>query len=262
MVAALGPAGYTRADVDAYFRHLSDLALFSVAAFRSGLQGAGLERYWGDPSPALDPYHRALERGRGALMVCPHLIGHELLAGAAAAKLPVTVLVRRSADPRYEALKSRWYAALGLEVVHRPWRSPDDGGLAEMTAAVRALRANRVLALTPDLVRRPGTGVNVRLFGRDVELPAGAFYLAVRVGAPLLCSFFHEERGRYLARTDEPMAIEPRGDRDRDVAALAQEWTGRFERFARAHPDMWQFWLDKRWRRWLTAGPPRGVRAR
>src|SRR5438552_18616485 len=138
MAAALGPAGYTRAHVDAYFRHLSDLALFSMAAFRSGLQGAGLDRYWDDPGPALDPYHRALERGRGALMVCPHLIGHELLAGAAAAKLPVTVLVRRSADPRYEALKSRWYAALGLEVVHRPWRSPDDGGLAEMTAAVRA----------------------------------------------------------------------------------------------------------------------------
>ena len=58
-----------------------------------------------------------------------------------------------------------------------------------MAAALRALRRNHVLAMTPDLVQRPGTGVPVTLFGRMVELPAGAFFLAVRTGAPLLPSF-------------------------------------------------------------------------
>ena len=38
-----------------------------------------------------------------------------------------------------------------------------------------------------------------------------------------------------------------------DIAGAAQEWADRFERFVRAHPDMWQFWLDKRWRRWLAS---------
>jgi lauroyl/myristoyl acyltransferase len=251
MAAALGPEGYTRDHVDAYFRHLADLAVFSAEAFRSGIRAAGVERYRIDA--LLDPYQRALQHGRGALMVCPHLIGHELLAGATAAKLPVTFLVRRSPNPEYEALKSRWYAALGVEVVYRPQRGADVGGLTEMRAAIRALRANRVLALTPDLVRRPGTGVRVRLFGRDVDLPGGAFYLAIRVGAPLFCSFFREEGGRYRAWTDEPMAIAVTGDRHLDMAVAAQEWADRFERFVRAHPDMWQFWLDKRWRRWLTS---------
>jgi lauroyl/myristoyl acyltransferase len=250
MAAALGPEGYTRDHVDAYFRHLADLAVFSAEAFRSGIHATAVERYRIDA--LLDPYHRALQQGRGALMVCPHLVGHELLAGATSAKLPVTFLVRRSPNPEYEALKSRWYAALGVEVVYRPQRGADAGGLTEMRAAVRALRANRVLALTPDLLRRPGTGVRVRLFGRDVDLPGGAFYLAVRVGAPLFCSFFQEEGGHYRAWTDEPMAIAVTGDRDRDIAVAAQEWADRFERFVRAHPDMWQFWLDKRWRRWLT----------
>jgi lauroyl/myristoyl acyltransferase len=253
MAAALGPDGYTPAHVDAYFRHLADLVVFSAAAFRSGIRSLGLERYWGDPAAPVIPYHRALERGRGALMVCPHLIGHEIVAGGSTAELPVTVLVRRSSRPEYEALKMQWYAALGVEVVHRPQRGSDDNGLAEMTAAMRALRKNRVLALTPDLIRRPGTGVPVRLFGRQAELPAGAFFLAVRAGAPLLSTFFWEEGGRYWGRTDGPMEIVSTGDRDRDVAAMAQEWTTRFERFVRAHPDMWLFWLDKRWRRWLAA---------
>lgn len=255
MAAALGPEGYTRDHVDAYFRHLANLAVFSAEAFRSGIHAVA-ERYRID---ALDPYQRALEHGRGALMVCPHLFGHELLAGAASAKFPVTFIVRRSPNPEYEALKSRWYGALGVEVVYRPQRGADAGGLTEMRAAVRALRANRVLALTPDIIRRPGTGVRVRLFGRDVDLPGGAFYLAVRVGAPLFCSFFREEGGRYQAWTDEPMAIAVTGDRDRDIAVAAQEWADRFERFVRAHPDMWQFWLDKRWRRWLTSAAPLGA---
>ena len=251
MAAALGPDGYTPAHVDAYFRHLADLLVFSLAAFRSGIHSVGLERYWTDPAAPMRPYHRALEQGRGALMVGPHLIGHELVTGGSTAELPVTVLVRRSSEPAYEALKMRWYAALGVEVVHRPQRGTDDHGLAEMAAAMRALRKNRVLALTPDLIRRPGTGVPVRLFGRRAELPAGAFFLAVRARAPLLCSFFWEENGRYRART-ESVEIVASGDRDRDVALVAQEWTTRFERFVRAHPDMWLFWLDKRWRRWLA----------
>ena len=258
MSAALGPEGYTRAHVDAYFRHLADLAVFSIAAFHGGIHAAGLQRYWTDPSEGHDPYRRALEQRRGALMVCPHLITHELMAGAASPGLPVTVLVRRSSDPGYEALKQQGYAALGLEAVHRPQRGTKGEGLAEMAAAVRTLRKNRGLALTPDLIRRPGTGVRVRLFGRDAELPSGAFFLAVRTGAPLLCSFFWEEGGRYRPRTDSPMEVTLTGDRDRDIAALAQEWAARFERFVRAHPDMWQFWLDKRWRQWL--GTPATLR--
>jgi lauroyl/myristoyl acyltransferase len=256
MTAALGPDGFTPVQVDAYFHHLADLAVFSAVAYTSGIHSDGLKRHWPDTRGPLDPYHRALARGRGALMVCPHLIGHELLAGAASAELPVTFLARRSAQPEYAALKAQWYAALGVEVVYRSRRGADAGRLAEMTAAVRTLRSNRVLAVTPDLIRRRGTGVTVQLFGRDADLPIGAFYLAARVGAPLLCSFLWEADGRYWARTDEPMEIGTTGDRDRDVQMLAQEWATRFERFVRAHPDMWQFWLDKRWRRWLTQAAP------
>lgn len=251
MAAALGPDGGRPEQVDAYFRHLGDMLVFSAAVFRDGIEANGLRRYWADPTASIAPYHRALEGGRGALMVSPHLINHELVAGGSTAELPVTVLVRRSSQPGYEALKTGWYRALGVEAIHRPQRGGDDRGLGEMTAAMRALRKNRVLALTPDLLRRPGTGVPVRLFGRRAELPAGAFFLAVRAGAPLLCTFFWEEDGLYRLRTEGPIEIVPSGDRDRDVAAMAQEWTTRFERFVRAHPDMWLFWLDKRWRRWL-----------
>ena len=36
-----------------------------------------------------------------------------------------------------------------------------------------------------------------------------------------------------------------------------QEWCRRFERFLRHHPDMWLFWLDRRWGRWIEQGSAR-----
>ena len=253
MTAALGPRGYTSTHVDAYFRHLADLVGFSAAVFRAGVHAAGVARYLADMEASIAAYRRALERGRGALMVCPHLIGHEVVAGASTAALPITVLVRAASEPAYEAIKMQWYAALGVEVVLRPRHRAADQGLTEMTAALRALRLGRVLAVTPDLLRAPGSGVTVRLFGREATLPPGAFFLAVRTGTPLLCSFFWEEGGVYRVRTDEPIEIVRTDDRDRDVADVAQAWATRFETFVREHPDMWLFWLDKRWRRWLAA---------
>ncbi|HEU4754197.1 MAG TPA: lysophospholipid acyltransferase family protein, partial [Armatimonadota bacterium] len=121
----------------------------------------------------------------------------------------------------------------------------------EMTAALRALRKNRVLALTPDLLQKPGRGIPVRLFGRQAELPAGPFFLATRTGAPLLPSFFHREAGRYRLWTHEPLSASGE-DHDAAMREMAQRWAALFEAFVREHPDMWQFWLDKRWSAWLT----------
>jgi lauroyl/myristoyl acyltransferase len=255
MQAALGPGGFEERHVRDYFSHLADLVAYSAAVYRSGIHGARLEREWVHDPASRDRYRAALAEGKGALMVCPHLIGHEVMAGSATVEFPLTVLVRKSPEPAYEALKQRWYAAMGAEVVYRPQKGSPHEGLAEITSALRVLRKNRVLALTPDLLRKPGTGIRVRLFNRDADLPAGAFFLAARTGAPLMPTFFHKEAGLYRLWTHEPLRADPGVEQERAVAALAQRWTTLFEAFVREHPDMWQFWLDKRWSRWLGVGP-------
>ncbi|MCC2668055.1 MAG: lipid biosynthesis acyltransferase [Armatimonadetes bacterium] len=247
MTAALGPDGFEARHVDQYFRHLADLFVYSAAVYRSGLRGAGLDGEWLHDPASAERYRQALAGGKGALLVCPHLIAHEIMAGSAAAELPITVLVRKSPEPEYEAVKQRWYAAVGVEVAYRPPKGSQLQSLGEMTAALRVLRKNRVLAITPDLVQKPGTGIPVTLFGRTVELPAGAFFLAVRTGAPLLPSFFHREGDRYRLWTHDPLPINSELERDAAVADAAQQWATLFEQFIREHPDMWQFWLDKRW---------------
>jgi lauroyl/myristoyl acyltransferase len=242
MRAALGPETGTSEQVRDYFRRLADLIVFSAVVYRFGIHGAGLENEWEHDSSSDIRYRDALAAGGGALMVCPHLTLHEVMAASLTDRLPITVLVRKSPDPEYEAVKQRWYAALSLEVIYRPSRDDPHGGLAEMTAALRALRKNRVLALTPDLIQRPGTGVPV----------------APHTKAALLPSFFHRQEGRYRLWAHEPLASDPGLDRDARIADMAQQWASLFESFLREHPEMWQFWLDKRWGRWLDEGGNEG----
>jgi lauroyl/myristoyl acyltransferase len=234
--------------VNDYFRHLADLAAFSAVVLERGVHDPGLAREWVHDPDAEERYAAALEKGKGVLMVCPHLIGHEIMAGTASRKAPVTAMVRKSPDAEYEAIKQRWYSALGVQIAYRPQKGAKHSALTEMTTALRALRKNQILALTPDLVQAPGTGVPVRLFNRNLELPAGPFFLAVVTGAPLMPSFFHHEGGRYRLWTHEPLRIAEDLERDAAIADAAQRWATLFEQFVREHPDMWQFWLDKRWR--------------
>jgi lauroyl/myristoyl acyltransferase len=253
MDAGLGPHPERARHIRDYVAHTADLIALSAVVFRSGVTSPLLKRFYTHDPEAHARYLRLIDAGRGILMVSPHLVGHEIMAGTVTQVLPVTVLVRRSPDEEYEALKQRWYASIGVEVAYRAQKGSQFQGLGDMTAALRALRKNRVLAITPDLVQKAGTGVPVQFLGRDLELPAGAFFLAARAGAPLVPSFFHVEDGRYRLWSYDPLSVATAEGEDRDasIARLAQEWASLFETFVREHPDMWQFWLDKRWRRWL-----------
>jgi hypothetical protein len=253
MTAALGvpPSGQT---VGRYFARLADVAAFSLLIYRAGVEAANLEAMC-EPEPgAREILDAALEAKKGGILLLPHLSGSELLGGSFTRYYPTTLVARRSPDPDYQAAKERWYQALGVGVLWRPRRATHIEGLEEMTRALRVLRKNNLLALTPDLIRSTGTGVPVQLFGRTAELPAGPFFLGARTGSPLLAGFFHYTDNRYHLSLAPPLTT-TQEDRDAAIAELAQAWATLFESFIREHPEMWQFWLDKRWSRWLQETP-------
>ncbi len=251
MGAALGPENVPRGAVDRYFRRLADLTAYGTAVIRSGARRGGFAGEWAIRPDARDRVRAALARGKGALLVSPHFVGHEVMAGVLGQDFPITFLVRESPDAEYEAIKQRWYASLGVQTVYRPGGKGRARGLGEMAAALGVLKQNRILGITPDLVRSAGSGTCVRLFGRETWLPAGAFYLAVRTDAVFLGATYHWEAGRYDLRLDPPLTLDPALDRDAAVACVAQLWADQFEARVREHPEMWQFWLDKRWSRHL-----------
>lgn len=253
MTAALGHPPRPE-QVRAYFDRLADQAAFSALVARSNLRDSGVTACWQPEPGSIERIRRSLEGGRGAVLAVPHLAGTEIAAGAVSEQIPITLLARRSHEAPYQTFKEQWYAALGVKVSWRPRRG---GGLEEVTGALRVLRSNEVLAITPDVHPKPGMGVTVRLFEREVQLPAGPFFLAVRTGAALVPVFFHHADGVYRLRSEEPLPIRD-PDRDTAVALMAQEWTALFEAWLKRYPEMWQFWLDKRWSRWLLSTARQG----
>jgi len=233
-----------------------------------GLHGAALDRqvddafasyarYWAESLrlPALSAGHVdagfsyrgidqlevALERGRGAIVALPHLGGWEW-GGAWLAHTghPVTVVVEELAPPGL----FEWFAGLrrrlGMDVVA--------AGPGAASAALRALRTNRVLCLLCDRVVGDGTGVEVEFFGERTRLPAGPVTLALRSGASLLPAavYFGAGVDDHLGVVRRPLVIE-RTERLRDdVATGTQRLAHELETLIRHAPTQWHL-LQPNW---------------
>lgn len=238
--------------VRAYFQRLGVWAGHSL-----GVYGVGLDQSLASTQFELDPHtvhhlDEAVAKGKGVVIASPHLFGHEIAAALIHRRHPVTALVRESKDAHWGQVKDRWYAdALGLETVKRPRKGSAAG---DMVAMLRALRANKVLGITPDVLTNRSTGLPVRLFRRTVHLSPGMVLLAMRSGAPLITvggRWGHDPStpSRTKARIvfSEPLDLPKGGDRDTAMHDGLQRWCDWFETNLRRSPADWLFWLDKSW---------------
>lgn len=199
----------------------------------------------GDESfAALD---RALEGGKGAIIVCMHLGNWDLGAGAAAARgYQATVVAETFPDPRLDAIVAGARRRLGMSIVKMEKAGP---------SLLRALKNNGVLAL---LIDRPvpGEGVKVEFFGEQVEVPAGPARIALRSGATVVPAAFprREPNGMPVqVLTDFGIAYKPTGDDTHDVRELTQAIMKSHERFIREYPAQWYMFREM-WPR--SAGVP------
>ncbi len=235
--------------VDRHFRLLGDWFAISLATYNRGLAKSGFAESirFDDSISRLD---RAIAQGRGAVLVSPHVICHELGAGVINRRHPVVALVRESKNPIRDAIKRRWYEATGLEVVLRSRKS---SMLADVMSYVRVLRSGKILAITPDLPAVGGSAVLVNVLGRRVSLNPGMVTLAMWSGAPMV--FCWPRRWEFMGygpdiftmSFDEPIQVAANGNRAEVLRSGTIEWARRFEEFLRRDPEYWLFWLDKRW---------------
>jgi lauroyl/myristoyl acyltransferase len=259
LAANFRAAGFAPTDdlLDRYFCRLGDWAGWSLAIYEHGLEGSGVPaRVVFDDS--VRHFDEAVARGRGVVLASPHFACHEILAALSARRHPVAAVVRESKSALHDAVKRRWYGALGLEMIHRARHS---SLVADTVSLLRVLRTGRVLGITPDVLVSGGKGVPVRLFGRAVTLSPGFAVLAQRSGAAVLTGTVEWEgrpgsrHARLRGSFHPPTVLPPAGDRERTAREALQAWCDRFEESLRVQPENWLFWLDKRWTRVLQAPP-------
>lgn len=180
----------------------------------------------------------ALERGKGAVIVCMHFGNWDLGAGAAAARgYPLTVVAETFADKRLDDMVAGARMRLGMTIVKMEKAGP---------SLVRSLRRNGLLAL---LIDRPvpGDGVKVQFFGEEVEVPAGPARLALRTGAMVVPTAFPRIRPRQMdvtTLTDFGITYARSGDEEADIRGLTQAIMHAHERFIREYPDQWYMFRE------------------
>lgn len=214
-----------------YCRYLADFVRFPA------LSPEELSAHvFGDANfEALD---KALERGRGAVIVCMHFGNWDLGAGAAAARgYPVAVVAETFGDARLDDMVTGARARLGMQIIKMDKAGP---------SLLRSLKQNGLLAL---LIDRPvpGDGVKVQFFGEEVEVPAGPARLALRSGAMVVPTAFARMSPNELAvltLTDFDIPAPLDGDEQHDVQSLTQAIMHSHERFIREYPDQWYMFRE------------------
>jgi KDO2-lipid IV(A) lauroyltransferase len=169
-----------------------DAATRRAAIAEAGRMVAETPRIWMRPAGApLDPpvqwvdaerIDRALDAGRGLLLLTPHLGAFEAIAQAYAerfgARAPMTALYRPAKKP--------WLRELEERSRTRPGLLSAPASLAGVRQMIRALRAGQCVGLLPDQVPPEGMGVFAPFFGRTAYTMTLAARLALQTGAPML----------------------------------------------------------------------------
>lgn len=176
---------------------------------------------------------RSLHRGRGTIMVLPHLGGWEWTGFwfTRVVGVPITAVVERLEPPELFEWFVDFRTSLGMHIVPL---GPDAG-----REVLRALKRNDLVCLLSDR-DIDGSGVEVTFFGERTTLPAGPATLALRTGADLVPgAMFQQPRGGHHAVVRPPLVVERRGSLRDDVARVTQDIADALESLIRIEPTQW-----------------------
>ena len=185
----------------------------------------------------------AMAKGRGVIVVAPHMGSWELACASWASAYGEIGVMVEQIEPRrlfdhVHAVRSR----MGIRVIPLSRTAARD--------ILRMLHSGRmvVLAMDRDILR---TGRKLTFFGETASFPTGPVELALKTGAPLFPAYCIRDRNdRYYAMGGPAFEVTPTADHDADVKAAMEHILGTFERYIRRYPDQWHV-LEPIW-----AGPP------
>jgi len=183
----------------------------------------------------------ALERGRGVVLLTPHLGSFEVAAQAYAERFggqhPITVLYRPARKP--------WLRELVDTARVRPGLAAAPATLAGVRQMMRALRRGAAVGLLPDQVPPEDMGVWAPFFGKPAYTMTLAARLVQQTGAALLLAWGERlPHGRGYAVHFAPFddALPAASDAQAESAAVINR---AMERLIRQHPQQYLWGYDR-----------------
>jgi KDO2-lipid IV(A) lauroyltransferase len=190
---------------------------------------------------------RAVQRGRGVIVVAGHL-GNWEMGGAylAARGLDFEAVARQMENPLFDGYLTRTRRRIGMKVIY-------DGDAVRRVP--RALRGNAVVAFLMDQGTVGLASTWVPFFGRYAKTPRGPAVFALRLDSPVFfLAPLRKPDGRFILGIEE-IPVRESGDRNADVDRIVADYTATLERWVRRTPEQY-FWHHRRWKHQQPNTPP------
>lgn len=228
------------------YRHLGRNAAEIALAPRLGRQGI-LDLY--EDVVGYELIEGALAAGTGCILTTGHVGNYELGGAYVAARgVPIDVIARRQANPKFDKYITETRAAMGMVVLQ---------DFEAVKRSARSLREGRLVAFIADQGVKGLASTFVPFFGRPAKTPRGPAVFAVRLGSPMVfAASVRLPSGRFRLQI-ESIPIADTGDREKDIDTTVACFTAALERVVRQYPEQY-FWQHRRWRRQppvVTASP-------
>ncbi len=182
---------------------------------------------------------KALEKGKGLILIISHFGNWELMAVRSAAEgLPMNAVARPLKNPFVYGYVKKLRGATGLKTIDKA------GAAREM---LKRLSNNEAVCVLIDQRQQEG-GVAVNFFARPALTSALPASLALKKDIPVISCFHYRDsdtEGRLVV--NEPFQLIRTGNEEADVIANTQMFMSEIEKEVRKQPGNW-LWMHRRWR--------------
>jgi KDO2-lipid IV(A) lauroyltransferase len=192
----------------------------------------------------VDAFSRALERGKGILVLTGHFGNWEVATIAALSRFPQMRgrihFVRRPIKPRWLDRFVSWrFRRAGFGVL------PKRGSL---DAILNALAAGDAIVFPFDQHAGPPDGIEVDFFGHPAWTFKSLALLALASDAQVLpAASWRNVDGRHVLRFEEALLPVTGADVGAEIRHNTRAYNAALERLILRHPEQW-YWVHRRWK--------------
>lgn len=197
----------------------------------------------------IEQLHRAMEPGRGVLLIGAHVGSFDALRAASTLRPDVTVRVVLDAEhsPALSAILARLNPAIAAGIIN-----PRKGGTAVALEIGAALSQGALVTMLGDRGRPENPTASVRFLGRAAEFPTAPWQIAAALHVPIvLCAGLFRGGNRYdlhFETLTERLQLD-RAERQQQLRAVIQDFADRLAALLRIAPYNWfnfyDFWNER-----------------
>ena len=184
-------------------------------------------------------YHRAMEKGKGVLLLTAHMGNWELFTVIAhMAGIPANVVYRPLDSQALDEAVKQIRCRFGAELI------PTKRAFFRI---VKALKKKECVAMLMDQNVDYYNGVFADFFERRACTNKGMAVMALRTEAPVVPIFLLREGLSFRAEVCPEIPLTKTGDSQKDIELNTEKYNRAIEKIIRQYPDQW-FWVHQRWK--------------